>query len=243
MCRFIVAAGTFDANAIVAAAVAMSSGETADHDSSIRVHHDGWGAVWRDPGSATGLSVFHDTRPATETASGSRVAGIRTDFLAIHVRHATGSTTRGLPFTHPLRRSADDWVFMHNGTQPTIHRLLGLDRSTFDSAEYFDYLISPGATTLDRREILDRLRGIPLGGTSANAVAVRPDCAYVICYSSDRTASPRYFTMYQLVEPGRHIVASDVIPALAPADRWQPVPPETILEFILGSTLLPASQR
>ena len=57
----------------------MSSGETADHESSIRVHHDGWGAVWRDPASATGLSVFHDIRPASETAFRSPVAAIQID--------------------------------------------------------------------------------------------------------------------------------------------------------------------
>jgi hypothetical protein len=40
--------------------------------------------------------------------------------------------------------------------------------------------------------------------------------------------------MHELVEPGRRIIASDVIPALAPADRWRPIPPETVLELRLG---------
>jgi hypothetical protein len=37
--------------------------------------------------------------------------------------------------------------------------------------------------------------------------------------------------MHAHVEPGRRTVASDVIPSLAPADRWRTIPPETILEF------------
>src|SRR5439155_27111590 len=141
----------------------------------------------------------------------------------------------GLQFTHPLQRSVDDWLFMHNGSQPTIHRLLGLEHSVFDSAEYFDYLIAPGATMLDRRETLDRLRAIPPGGNSANAVAVRSDRAYVIGYSSDRSLSPRYFTLHQLVEPDRHIVASDVITSLAPRVCWEAVPSDSIIEFVFDS--------
>ncbi len=235
MCRVIVASGTFDAGAIVEAAVAMAAGQTANHDSSFVVHPHGWGAVWRDPASPHGLSALRDVRPATETALDSGLAAITTDFLAIHVRHASSPITRGLEFTHPLQRPADGWYFMHNGFAPTVHRLLGLPCSSFDSAEYFEYLVPAGAQALEPRETLARLRAIPPGGNPGNVVAVSRDRAYVVHWRPG-TGSPRYFTMHELVEPGRRIIASDVIPSLAPADRWRPVPPETVLELRLGGS-------
>lgn len=231
MCRLIVAVGTFDPKEIIAGAVAMASGRNAEHDSTILVHPDGWGAVWRDPASATGLSVLRDVRPATESLAESGLDAIRTDLLAIHLRRASDPATRGPRFTHPLQRPADDWCFMHNGSQPTVHRMLGLERSTFDSAEYFDYLIPAGALMLDEQATLDRLREIPPGGNCGNAVAVRRDRAYVIHWRSDRDLWPRYFTMHQLVEPGRRIVASEVIPSIAPAGRWEALPPDTLMEL------------
>jgi len=234
MCRLIVATGTFDAGDIVEGAVAMAAGRTADHDSSLVVHPDGWGAVWRDPASPSGLAVLRDARPATERARDSGLAAIRTDFLAIHVRRAINPATTGGRFTHPLERPADGWYFMHNGSLPTVHQLLGLERSTFDSAEYFDYLIPAGARALEESETLARLRAIPPGGNSGNAVAVRRDRAYVIHWRVVREVWPRYFTMHELVEPGRRIIASEVIPALAPAERWRPLPPDSVTELRFG---------
>ncbi|HWO21752.1 MAG TPA: class II glutamine amidotransferase [Kofleriaceae bacterium] len=226
--------GAFDAAAIVEGAIAMASGRTADHDGSFVVHPDGWGAVWRDADSASGLSVRRDHRPATESALDSGLAAIETDFLAIHVRYANNPTTKGASFTHPLQRRADDWYFMHNGSLPTVYQLLGLERSTFDSAEYFDYLIPAGAHALEERETLARLRAIPPGGNSGNAVAVRRDRAYVIHWRAAGDVWPRYFTMHELVEPKRRIIASEVIPSLAPADRWRELSPDTVTEFRFG---------
>ena len=233
MCRLIVATGTFDAGDIVEGAVAMAAGRTADHDSSFVVHPDGWGAVWRDPASASGLAVLRDARSATESARASGLTAVKTDFLAIHVRHANTPTTKGARFTHPLERPADGWYFMHNGFLPTVYQLLGRERSTFDSAEYFDYLIPVGTRALEERETLARLRAIPPGGNSGNAVAVPRDRAYVIHWRAVREVWPRYFTMHELVEPGRRIIASEVIPSLAPADRWRPLPPDTVTELRL----------
>ncbi len=235
MCRLILAVGTFDAKEIVAGAVAMASGRTAAHDSPILNHPDGWGAVWSDPTSATGLSALRDVRPAAESAADSGLGSIRTDFLAVHVRNATRPTTKGISYTHPLGRPADGWYFMHNGSQPTVHRMLGLERSTFDSTEYFDYLIPAGALRLDERATRDRLRRIPPGGNSANAFAVRRGRAYVIHWQTDRLKWPRYFTMHQLVEPGRRVIASEVIPEIAPAGRWEPLPPDTVTELRFGA--------
>jgi glutamine amidotransferase len=120
---------------------------------------------------------------------------------------------------------------MHNGSLPTVHRLLGMERSTFDSAEYFDYIVPPGAARLGARETLRRLEAIPPGGNSANAVAVRGDRAYVIHWTAPGDRWPRYFTMHQFVGRGVRVVASEVIPSIAPADRWEEVPPGTVLEL------------
>lgn len=233
MCRLILATGTFDAKDIVAGAVAMASGETANHDSPLLIHNDGWGAIWSDATSAHGLSVYRDTRPATQTAFDSGLTTLRTNFLAIHVRNATYPTTMGLAYTHPLQRSVDNWFFMHNGSQPTVHKMLGLVRSSFDSAEYFDYLIPAGARMLDENVTMERLGRIPKGGNSGNAFAVCPERAYVIHWRAPDSPWPRYFTMHQLIEPERRIVSSEIITTIAPADFWQPVASNTLIEFIL----------
>jgi glutamine amidotransferase len=227
----IVAVGDVDAQAVAAGAVAMASGATADHESHIRLHADGWGAVWADPEAPGGLSVLRDVRPATETLMTSGLPAVRTRFLAVHLRRAPRPSVEGPRFTHPLQRPGDAWCFMHNGSMPTVHRLLGMECSTFDSAEYFDYLVPPGARTLDAREALRRLEAVPPGDNSGNAVAVRPDRAYVIHWRAAGHRWPRYFTMQQFVGRGVRVVASEIIPSIAPADRWEPVPQSTVLEL------------
>lgn len=231
MCRLILATGTFDPNEIVAGAVAMAAGQTANHESSIRNHPDGWGGIWSDQRSATGLSVMRDARTAGASALDSGLGSIETNFLAIHVRSASYPTTRGLEYTHPLERPVDGWYFMHNGSLPTVYQKLGLERSTFDSAEYFDYLVPTGAVRLDLQATRDRLMRIPAGGNSANAFAMCQDRAYVINWQTNPDLWPQYFTMHQLIEPARRIVSSEIIPAIAPARYWQAVPPGTLMEL------------
>jgi len=235
MCRLILAAGTFDPHDIVKGAVAMALGNTANHDSPLRCHPDGWGALWSDPASPTGMSVLRDVRQADETALNSGLSAARTPFLAIHVRNATHTSTRGLQYTHPLQRSADGWYFMHNGSQPTVHKMLGLEHSTFDSAEYFDYVIPTGALKLDEQQTLHRLRRIPKGGNSGNAFAVCKARAYVIHWQTPDSPWKHYFTMHQLFEPERRVIASEVIPAIAPAKYWEPLAPDTLIELSLNN--------
>ncbi|MFJ9606875.1 class II glutamine amidotransferase [Kitasatospora sp. NPDC101176] len=230
MCRLILASGTFDPADIVAAAVQMSRGLTADHDNATTVHAHGWGAVWRDPGSGA-LRAHRDERPAAESAPDSPVATARTDFLAIHVRNATLPENRGPAFTHPLERPGDPWYFMHNGYLPTAYRGLGLAASAFDSAEYFDYLIPPGTDRLDERTALARLRALEPGGTSGNAVAVHPDRAHLVHWSPPDTRTPRFFAMRRTTTATAQIVASETVPALAPSAAWRPVAPGTVLTF------------
>ncbi|HEX8125475.1 MAG TPA: hypothetical protein VF548_07830 [Allosphingosinicella sp.] len=231
MCRMIFAQGSFDPRAIFDAAAAMAAGRTADHEGAFTEHPHGWGALWRDPGSPRGLAVLRDVQPAATAVPGCAVPE-KTDFLAVHVRRAVLPSTVGPQFTHPLEREADDWLFMHNGSQPTLYRLLGLPCSTFDSAEYFRYLVPEGAHRLDRDETIRRLEAIPEpGSNSGNAIAVNRDRAYLIHWRSPNDDWPRYFTMQQLRTPDFRIVSSEVIPSLAPARHWQPVEPQSVLEF------------
>lgn len=226
MCRLILAKGRFSAEAILHAAVSMSTGSTADHEEPAENHPHGWGAVWRKRSMGGALALHHDTQPIFHSVDTSPVRSIDTDFLAVHVRHATLTRNHGLQFTHPLVRSgsAFAWYFMHNGFMPTVHQRLGLKASYFDSAEYFDYIVPAGANALDERETLARLRAVPAGSSSGNAIAVNPQCAYVIHWSPQDTPYPRYFTMYRLVQPNLLVIASEIIPALAPREQWEPLP-------------------
>jgi hypothetical protein len=73
---------------------------------------------------------------------------------------------------------------------------------------------------------------MPPGGNSANAFAVRRGRAYVIHWTAPGNSTPRYFTFYRFAEPGLQVVASEVVPSLAPADRWEPLPPDSVTEIL-----------
>ncbi|MCC3766440.1 class II glutamine amidotransferase [Streptomyces sp. UNOC14_S4] len=238
MCRLILASGQFSANDILKAAEAMSCGRTADHDGPTDVHPNGWGALWRDPDAPQGIALHRDVRPLTDSHHESPVAELDTDFLAVHARHATLPKNHGLQFTHPLTREAETtWHFMHNGFLPTVHQKLGLPESEFDSREYFDYIIPEGSRRLDEQQTLERLRAIPAGGSSGNAIAVNSDVAYVIHWTSPGVASPVYFGMFRLRTDRYTVIASERIPDLAPLDQWEPLAPDSLIEIPLnGST-------
>ncbi|WP_412538231.1 hypothetical protein R8Z50_20470 [Longispora sp. K20-0274] len=232
MCRLILARGTFKVADVLGAAVAMATGQTADHDGPITCHPNGWGAIWRTP---DGFGTHRDVRPIGDSADDSPLVGLDTDFLAVHARHATLPRNHGLACTHPLERHDPDgtWYFMHNGFMPTVYGLLGLEESAFDSAEYFDYAVPPGAATPDGSTLLERLAAIPPGGNSGNAIAVGPDRARVIHWSPEPIGLPRYFTMHRLEQPGLLVIASEIVPALAGAEHWRPVPAQSILDIPL----------
>ena len=71
------------------------------------------------------------------------------------------------------------------------------------------------------------------GGSSGNAIVVNPERSYAVHWNPPDNPHPRYFTMHRLELPGLVVVASEVIAALAPADQWRPLPPNSI-------TVLPA---
>jgi predicted glutamine amidotransferase len=232
MCRLILAQGTFSSAKVLEAAMMMSCGRTANHDGPTQRHPDGWGAVWRD---GKDLAVHRDVEPIEASAARSPVGDLATDFLAIHVRHATLARNHGMQFTHPLQHSAPtrSWYFLHNGFLPTVHQHLGKAQSEFDSAEYLQYLMQDSPDGLDLARTREKLAAIPPGGTSANAFLISQDRAYVIHWTPADTRYPVYFTMHRLETPAYSIISSEVIETLAPRQHWRPMPARQIHEIAL----------
>ncbi len=170
-----------------------------------------------------------------QTAGTSPLDGIVTDFLAIHVRNATLPEQQGVDFTHPLARQSDGWYFMHNGYMPNVCYMLGMDRSEFDSAEYFSYIVPEGTEELTQECVINKLHAVPAGGaTSGNAIAVHPGGAYVVHWSPPDTPTPRFFTLHQFSARDVEVVASERIPALAPLSDWQEMAPCFVRAFPFG---------
>jgi glutamine amidotransferase len=238
MCRLILAVGRFSVADVLAAAVAMSTGRTADHDGPIQVHPNGWGAVWRSADAPHWLAAYRDVRALDERSlSESPLPGVATDFLAVHSRHATLARNTGLDCTHPLQRDGEPpWYFMHNGFLPTVYRNLGLPASEFDSREYFDWIVPPGAERLDEAESLERLAAIEPGGSSGNAIAVNPRAAYLIHWSPPDIRTPRYFAMHAWQTAESTVLASEIVPDLAAREQWRPIPPGRVLELPFPTT-------
>ncbi|WP_328431813.1 class II glutamine amidotransferase [Streptomyces sp. NBC_00453] len=231
MCRFIIACGRFDSVAVLDAVLGMSTGVTALDNIPTRVHPNGWGAVWR---TAEGTrAADRDHRSLAESREHAGLDALGTAMLAVHVRHATLPDRIDPRFTHPLERLDDSgpWYFMHNGFLPTVYQSLGLSASAFDSAEYFDYLLPRGEEQLDIDRTLARLRAMPPGGTSGNAVLLYPRQGYVVHWTAPRSAYQDYFTLRRLRLPEDQIIASEPIPALAGGHRWETLPSATVIEL------------
>jgi predicted glutamine amidotransferase len=233
MCRLILARGTFSSARILDAAIAMSCGRTADHDGPIQRHPNGWGAIWRRGGR---LAIHRDTRAIDDSARSSPVGELTTDFLAVHVRHATLARNHGAEFTHPVEHvhARRSWYLLHNGFLPTVHQQIGRERSEFDSAEYLEYLMCGAVDTLDLDATRDKLAAIPPGGTSANAFLVNDERVYIIHWTPEDTAFPRYFTMHRLEADGCTIISSEIIESLGPRARWRAMPARTIEQIALA---------
>ncbi|WP_130832990.1 class II glutamine amidotransferase [[Erwinia] mediterraneensis] len=221
MCRMILAHGRFEVAAVMDAARAMSCGETACHDGPIREHPNGWGCLWRDKGR---IRTLHGTGTFAAALPDIDLTAIHTDFLSVHVRHATLSKNQGIEFSHPLRRAsgATEWHMMHNGFLPTLYVQLGLAESRFDSEEYLAYLvdrITPADFTRDY--LRSKMAQVAPGGSAGNAIIVTPEKAWAWQWYPDDTPYPDYFTMQLCQQHGSTFIASEQIPALGEASTWR----------------------
>ncbi len=245
MCRLIMAVGPIRASLITSAALAMSTGRGTSHDGPTAVHPNGWGVVWRDDQHR--LRDHRDPRSIEASLTAWPHDGLHSDFIAVHVRHATLSSNIGPQFCHPLTRSAvgagSEWRFMHNGFMPTVHRCLGLASSTFDSQEYFDWLVPAQASSLDHAEVISRLELIPEPYSSGNAFVINAESAHVVHWSAPHDTHPRYFTMWRTRLGETDLVASEVVADLAPAQNWTPLPAQSVTRFDLNGASAPSRAR
>jgi glutamine amidotransferase len=237
MCRMILATGRVDAALVVRAAVDMSLGRTCAQDAPLHAHPNGWGALWRSTDDGR-FRTHRDTAPISATYASSPVPDASADLLVVHARHATRPETHGLGFTHPLVREDADgaWYFFHNGYLPTVHEKLGLEASRFDTAEYFEYLVPAGIRVLEDVDVLEQLAALTPGGTSANAIAVRGDTAYVVHWTREELPTAAFYVMYRAETADTTYVSSDPVPLLAPRADWHPLPARSVLEVSLPAT-------
>jgi len=240
------AVGPVRASLITSAALAMSTGRGTAHDGPTAIHPNGWGVVWRD--GQHRLRDHRDFRSIEDSLEAWQDDTLYTDFIAVHVRHATLSRNIGPQFSHPLKRAAiaagPEWLFMHNGFMPTVHRCLGLAESSFDSQEYFDWLVPAGASSLDSAETLSRLRLIPEPYSSGNAFVINDDSVHVVHWSAPNNAHPRYFTMWRTRLGDTELVASEIVTDLAPVQNWVPLPAQSVTRFDLaGASASPRPEK
>jgi predicted glutamine amidotransferase len=236
MCRMIMAFGRFASGQIFDSAICMSEGITAGPQAPAPCHRNGWGAVWKDPRTQR-LKLYRDTRPIAEGFRSSGLPGLETDFLAVHVRHATLPHTQGMEYTHPITRpgSRGPWFLMHNGYLPTVFRELGMAQSRFDTAEYFEYVVPRRGYLLDRDEVLSKLERLAPGSTSANAILINPNRVYVLQWFPAEARHVRYYTMHRLTTAQADIVSSEPMATLSAASGWQPLQRGDLIEFKLHS--------
>lgn len=235
MCRMIMALGDFSINKIIDAAINMSEGKTATHLCPTYSHPNGWGIVWSNPKNRDNLSIYRNSESISKTIHLLPFNQISTNFLAIHVRHATIATKVGLKFTHPISsiNTAVPWYMMHNGFLPTIYKLLNLSDSNFDTREYFDYVIPNKGYQLDQDELLNKLNKLESIGTSANAIIINPYRVYIVHWMMTNLEFADYFTMYTTKTANACYIASEIQPHIAPPAQWHKLSHSSVIEFNL----------
>jgi predicted glutamine amidotransferase len=237
MCRMILAAGRFDLEQVLRAAVRMSEGETAEHSGPIRRHPDGWGMVGWTRSHPDELWVHRSPAPLADSWHGVARQAPAPEFLAVHARHATRPTTRGAAYCHPVTRPGPEqlWLLMHNGYLPTVHQRLGQAASVFDTAELFDYIVPRTGFELDRNETLARLAALEPPGSAANAILVNARRAYGLTWWFADVRYPDYYRMFRADTATATYVSSERIAFLASLSQWQPLESGSLIEIPFGS--------
>lgn len=233
MCRMIMAQGDFNVVDVVEAARAMSCGETARHNGAVKQHNDGWGCVWMNNGklyALRGSDSLANAMPLISLPTSTR-------FFAIHVRHSTLKENTGVKFSHPLRfRShGTHWYMMHNGYLPNIYKHLGLSSSTFDSAEYLEYIVS--GLTPDKMCLTyldERMREVAPGGSARNFFLITEKKVWVWQWYPVNTPCAKYFTMNLYDGEKVRYISSEIIPSLAAESQWRSLHNNELLEVCMN---------
>lgn len=231
MCRMIIASGSFSVVDVMNAACAMAAGETVKHEGLITKHISGWGCLWIHKGrvkTLRGAESFIDALPTLD------LSVIQTDFLAVHVRHATLSRNRGIEYSHPLKRESGSrcWYMMHNGFLPTVYLNLGLSHSGFDSAEYLEYIVGPtGSAQISEEYLSSKLGQLLPGGTSGNCFLITREKAWAWQWFAQDTKCTEYFTMRHLKTDKVEYISSEIIPFLGDELQWRSMRNGELYEF------------
>lgn len=233
MCRMILALGEFEITQVVDAAIAMSLGKTSVKNAPSLTHQDGWGMIWHNPNSPEKLHCSRQNKAIITSFDGTQFENFSTNFLAIHVRHASLPQCNGLQHTHPLHenRSGIPWYLMHNGFLPTVHKQLQLPDSSFDTKEYFDYIIPANGEELDKESTIEKLKNLPGEGSTANAIIVNPRKVYVVHWHQPNIKQKEYYTLH-VARVGKALyIASEIQPDLAPPEKWEALPIGSIFDY------------
>ena len=234
MCRQLIARGDFDPREIFRLCGRMSQGNYADHEGPIKVHPNGWGAVWAQRGEARGCKTLRSLDALTEQSDPLGLAEADPVILGLHARHATLEKNLGYQFTHPISRTRGKttWHLMHNGFLPTVFEKLGMDASNFDSEEYLHYVVNEDGGFPEDHELNERMETLSKGGSSGNAfffTDARRVCIYN-WYPED-SPFPTYFTLFHWQGPGQEIISSERIPEVAPIEDWVPLSRGQLIEW------------
>lgn len=222
MCRMILAMGSFSSPNIFNACIQMSQGFTANHNGQIKIHANGWGALWKDPIN-NNLTTQRSTEALTFNSKINALNNDKVTFLAVHARHATVPSNQGIEYSHPieLTKNQRHWYMMHNGFMPTVALELGMPLSKFDSIEYLQFLLANNENNFDARQVTEALDRLQQGNSSGNIFLINDSKAYIYQWYPKSTQFESYFTLNVFESDNQFIVTSEIIPDIAPASQWR----------------------
>ena len=212
----------------MSAVAQMSTGACATHEYARQFRHDdGWGAAAVLDSHDT-VAVFRGAMPISQSTVAGSLDRLTCRALVVHARAASKPAQRGLVFAHPIEATIGDervWFF-HNGFCPTVHELIGLSESRWDSEELLGWLLPAFSATDWRRALRQRLARLRAG--TANCVFLFSQRLIVCNWIDVTVGANQYYTMHAHVTSRSVIVASEPAPALV--GPWIPLGHGRILE-------------
>jgi glutamine amidotransferase len=214
----------------------MSTGTVAAHEYAGRVRHaDGWGVTCMLPAS-TDVAVYRSSSPIATAELLPAIGDLSCRMLAIHARNASVPAQKGLGFVQPIERfiGGERTWFFHNGFVPSVHRLLGLARSQWDSLELLDWL-APAFDHSDwRRALAVRLQALPADSTAANCIFLSARRAIVCNWFNRSNGATAYYTMHCWKGERAVGVASEPFPEMAEPVEWNALGHGRVAECRVG---------